>query len=302
MKKILLFATLFMALGSFGQTADYLENNPRWRQLKTSNQDPCMVYNNFVYHIDGDSVVGSYTYKKVYKYGEISKAGMSMGVVCTPTTTYNYFSILIRQDDKKLFVHNGMQDSLLYDFDLTIGDTLPITYNNWENNVVITSMDSMLIDGSYRDIFYWDPNGAMWSNHIIEGVGSDAGLLEYLGLGFSGFELLCYEYNGVNYLESGTGCEFNVDVDEIEPLSLSVKVHPIPAEDELTVKFSSPQQINNAVVVDALGRSIELNFTSNSTNEMQIDVAQLNDGIYFLILTTLDGQSVNTKIVIHSNI
>lgn len=177
--------------------------------------------------------------------------------------------------------------------------TLPITYNNWENNVIITTIDSMLIDGVYRHIFHWGFNMSLAANYIIEGVGSDEGLLEQLGLSFSAYELLCHEYNGDNYLVGGSGCEFNVSVDEIENLSLYIKVHPIPAEEEVTVKFSSPQHIEKVFAIDALGRSIALNFYSNNGSEMQVDVAKLNDGIYFLILTNIDGQSVNTKIVIH---
>lgn len=299
MNRILLFVALFMAYGSYSQTADYLENSPRWLQRKISNNDPCWVYNNFIYSVNGDSVVGAYTYKKLYKNGEINWVPMSMGTVCSPTQTYNSFKILIRQEGKKMYVHDGMQDTLLYDFDLGVGDTLPITYNNWENDVVIANLDSMLIDGVYRRMFYWDDNPMLGANFIIEGVGSDEGLLEQLGLGFSGYELLCHEYNGDNYLVVGASCNFNVGVNEIEKLSPSIKVHPIPADEEVTITFSSAQLIEKVVAIDALGRSLELNFNSINGNEMQVDVAELNDGIYFLILSNTDGQSINSKIVIH---
>ena len=76
-------------------------------------------------------------------------------VVSTSIDTTPYY---IRQDTalKKVWIYNAVNnvDSIFYDFDLHIGDTLDGRKVYWNegggNEYRITSIDSVLINGSYR--------------------------------------------------------------------------------------------------------------------------------------------------------
>jgi hypothetical protein len=292
----LFFVLLTNGINCFGQVPDYLGNNPRWRQRTICNNGICFGYDNFVYHLNGDSVVGAYTYKKVYRYGEITSYPVSMGFTCPPLQAYNQFEILIRQEGKKMFVVDEGIDTLLYDFDLSVGDTLPQTFNNWGNNVVVESIDSILINGEYRRIFYWN-NPTMFAQQMIEGIGSNFGLLEQMGSILEcGYELFCHEYNGVNYFGDST-CVYNLGIDEPSKM-VSFTLYPVPAQSEVHVQLASDQQIEKVELIDAQGRVKRLSFVTTSDHLLKIDLHSINQGIYFVLLTNSDGHTSSNKLIV----
>jgi len=67
-----------------------------------------------------------------------------------------------------IFVPGDTAEMLLYDFDLEVGDTLPVTYNN-PPGVYVTAVDSFYTSAGYRKRFMLA--GDTWSKFLIEGVG-----------------------------------------------------------------------------------------------------------------------------------
>ena len=55
----------------------------------------------------------------------------------------------IRQHNKLVYLRVNNQDEILYNFDLNVGDTLENTYNNFQNDISVISIDSILINGQY---------------------------------------------------------------------------------------------------------------------------------------------------------
>jgi hypothetical protein len=55
----------------YAQTPDYLSNDPNWRQDWTfGGSMPCLETHNYIYYMNGDSLIGDVEYKKIYERHE----------------------------------------------------------------------------------------------------------------------------------------------------------------------------------------------------------------------------------------
>ena len=183
-KHALLFCMLSVIAFSEWSSAqvNYLDNNPVWRiEAAEGSSYPCIWYQDFNYFINGDTVINSFHYKKVFKQGNYWYALVGPGSGCNGSGSIpSFLTYFIRQDGKKLFIYDpsvfGNGDTLLYDFDLQVGDTLPLSFNNYDSTIVVTSIDSVLVGSEYRKKFYLTWNAL--PTFIIEGVGHRYGFFE----------------------------------------------------------------------------------------------------------------------------
>lgn len=102
-------------------------------------------YYQYAQFINGDTIIAGKTYHKLYRTGNED------AVLCGYYDTYqNSFSGLFRQDiaNKKVYMYSFAfhTDTLLYDFNLSINDTVPETVNNYYGANYVSSIDSVLID------------------------------------------------------------------------------------------------------------------------------------------------------------
>ena len=61
----------------------------------------------------------------------------------------NTFIAHIREQGKNVFIRSDTSEYLLYNFNLNLGDTLPPSYNNFFENITISSIDSININGVF---------------------------------------------------------------------------------------------------------------------------------------------------------
>ena len=89
-----------------------------------SGSFPCFIGEEHLFYLEGDSVIGNLTYQKVYKE--------YININCSPTSGNKQLFFLLRQDisAKRVYMLWNNLDSLLYDFNLHVGDTLPLSYTN----------------------------------------------------------------------------------------------------------------------------------------------------------------------------
>jgi hypothetical protein len=82
----------------------------------------------------------------------------------------------------------------------------------------------------------------------------------------------------------------NTSVNNINAISSSVKVYPSPAYAELNVTIENINQLPaQLVIVDMIGREV-FNQTINTKNfNEQINISQLNNGVYFLNISNANG-------------
>lgn len=148
-----------------------------------------------LFYLNGDTVIGSYSYNKMY----IQSFG------------HGYHGA-IRNDvaaRKVYFVdHHTTVDTLLYDFDLEIGDTLTSTYlynaDNFPEGSMISDIDSIYSGGIYRKQYH--VYNSFWGNlpSLIEGIGHTGGLFEGFLYPEGMSQLMCFRYNDTLYYPEGS--------------------------------------------------------------------------------------------------
>ena len=287
----------FLFVGSLGaQTNKYHpfpDSNAVWSEtdyLNTCNcPNPCATACGFYdnYFIKGDILKGSYTYHKIYntsqyfQYNGIAPAGTG-------------FYAGIRQDTvaRKVycFVYGtGTNDTLLYDFNLHVGDTLPKSYvNGGTFNNHVSSIDSIIIGTTYRRQYHISSTNPPDSNYVqlIEGIGSTFGITSYLAPPFEGGYILnCFTQNDVTQYTNpmaSSNCNLTMGVKTINR-QLTFQIYPNPAANSFQVSISGNSTIKEITVYDMLG-NIVLNPTKTN-----IDVSSLANGVYFINLQTSEG-------------
>ena len=82
-------------------------------------------------------------------------------------------------------------------------------------------------------------------------------------------------------------------IEESEPVTTGVNLYPNPAGNTLNISVSDHTEIIQTCIFDLTGRKVY-----QSAFEPHINTSSLTDGLYFISLTTAEGQVITQKIVI----
>ena len=276
------------------------ESNAVWR-VDDQNAFPCFIpglYSSYQYTLVGDTIIGIYTYKKIFISG--------LTDICFGTPTgFNFLRGALRNDtvNKKVYfrplVSNALRDTLLYDFSLQVGDTLYGTYNSDpypNSNFTIDIIDSVLVGNAYHRRF----SHAGGSFSYIEGVGSATGLLEPLTMPIDDIiQLMCFSHNSEFYPSSISSCpliDYTIGISEINSSNDILTISPNPFSSQTTITFSEAQKNTTIRITDMLGQEIKtINFTGKL---LTLDKGEMNAGIYFVQTTDEKNNVSNKKIII----
>lgn len=89
-----------------------------------------------------------------------------------------------------------------------------------------------------------------------------------------------------------TGLEAKV-VEEV-----SINAYPNPATNNVTFKFNNVASSTNIVIYDVLGKKVESIAIMNTKGNVNVDVSNLNKGVYFYSIISKDKALVTKKLVI----
>ena len=195
----------------------------------------------------GDTNINTYNYVKIIQsYDTIANMNQDTYWGC------------YREDNNKMVYFlpkDSINEVLLYDFSKSDGDTIYINeYDYWGYNIIpyiIDQVDSVLIEGNYRKIFYFNPVFSFYSEFPwIEGIGSMAGILySFYPYTIGGWwELNCLTYNG-NFVYQNpeswlTDCFTITGFDNHRNNEANVLVYPNPAtEGQITFEFENIEHI-----------------------------------------------------------
>jgi len=242
--------------------------------------------------IIGDTMINDLLYKKIDHTG--------YDVFCTDIVTYgSTYMGALREDTalkKVFFIPEGEQnDTLLYDYTLGVGDTLPPGYNViiLGNELFVSSIDSVETNGVWRQRWNLEAQYMGQFASIIEGVGSTCGLLEDIFMFEADAFLRCYYqddtivYNNVGNCVMVTDTCYYVGVPEI--IETSVNYYPNPVSDKLVIQFSDNSRANRSLDIYAVS-GICIMSVKVMESQQEIDLEKLDAGIYFMILR--EGNSV----------
>lgn len=204
----------------------------------------------------------------------------------------DYFTYL-RNDtiNKKVFAYMNNQDSLIYDFDIQIGDTVHRTlFPNSYPYYTVDSIGFEQIYGVTRKVYYTAPTTSSWSSdsRLIEGIGTLFGFIAYdYNHGFeNGAMTKCVKYNGTTlYGDSSTSCDLPLSISNIKK-TINVDVFPNPISSNLSIHFNEEVIKNcNIDIKNIDGRTV-IRQVGKIKNELNL--GKLSNGIYILTIHNND--------------
>jgi hypothetical protein len=257
----------------------------------------------FRFFIDGDTTINSKQFYKLFKSGT---------AYYDPAFYYDHtYAGAVRDENNRYYYleKNHSMEVVLYDFDINTGDTVQTSI---ETGMVVKSVEVLENGRKKINILKTDfQHGKClnWNNSFfIEGIGSMGGLLFENPCNHVGFRenyLVCYTENGQLVYQSSLSPK-NCDIANTNRIAFreikDIRLYPIPAKDHLTVEWTDASyQMSSVEAYDVLGKKVSnLKIIKTSPHNISLDINNLENGIYFLILKGADF-SVIRKCIIREN-
>lgn len=262
----------------------YLTNDPVWSEHSICAVPyPCIATDTYTYRTVGDSLVDGHIWTKVARQGLITSSWQNPpppNPDCQGTTSYGleWFGLsLIRQQGRQLRIWDGSSDQLLYEFDLQVGDTLPITWNNWNPDITVLAVDSVLIGTEMRARYEL---GNSWAQYLVEGVGTSHGLLAPVSDFFDcGYALDCFGLGAQGYYSDHGPCDIVMHVPE-KAGKTTLSAAPVPTMDAVTVRGTHEGEAYT--VRDQWSRIVLRGETRQDAT--RIDLSTLPSGAYAVLI------------------
>ncbi|MBK6775468.1 MAG: T9SS type A sorting domain-containing protein [Flavobacteriales bacterium] len=250
--------------------------------------------------IGNDTLISDTVYTTLWRYQECEV--YQTGQPNYPWCTSSYFTVpthlyaMLRQDTNARTVHLRLSgfpsEALLYDFNMQVGP-YPDTYNSgWGTEVV--SIDSVLLTDGYHKRFTLNVTNWNGPGVVIEGVGSNFGLMTWMVSPFENHDrLLCFGTNGAPiFVAEGEEplwvCNFTAGVTNtaVQPLR-TMRSWPNPASSMLHVELSGTSTLP-CDLLNSSGRRVH-SFTLKPGHNT-VELEKLSAGLYLLLGT--DGTAV----------
>ena len=241
--------------------------------------------------LPGDTLISNQVYKKMMM--TTIRSQWFEGVDTLVEYRYLY------EENNKVYVGN----KLLYDFTQEEGDTLEyMHFGGFSPNLfIVDSVDMIEMNGmalQFQDIRFpvsFEPNGEWGELRVIEGIGSISTFFfwEYTVLqpeDAAFYYLRCYEDSiiGTIHFNFQTDCDalpWTTATTETDIVETSI--YPNPATSQIHIQFGEPVY-ESIDIVDVHGRKL-LTINTEGSTEIEPDVSQLPEGIYFVNGITDDG-------------
>jgi hypothetical protein len=255
-------------------------------------QFPCKKNYYFEYYSTGDTLINSSVYRKIF-VNEKQDTNTCWGPYYLPVPGY----VGALKDDsianKTFFVFpNSTTDSLLYDYNLTVGDTIKGIisqyFNQSDTNRAVLTVDSVFTSGQYRKRWNFSQDEYGDSIFIIEGIGTSSGLLEPLypwELEWTVRYLICVKDSLQTYFTSNqnstVGCKSIYTGTKELNLFSNFSIFPDPFSTDATLK--ADQGIKNATItiINIFGQKVK-QIKNITGKEITIHRDNLSAGIYCL--------------------
>jgi hypothetical protein len=306
MKKWIIILTTFIAMTVVhGQTNVYhtFPDSAIWRvdvSIYMPGNGGCQAYYYFQYYSSGDTLINSYNYKKIYKsFVYLTSTGPNSPCDPVPPWGYSGYVGALRDDSiskKAFFVfQNESNDSLLYDYNLNVGDTIKGCISI--NDVIVTSVDSIIIGSHERKKWNYSSTG-----FIIQGIGTDAGLIDIINTGGGTFSsLICVKDSSSTIFTSGhyseMGCNLIYEeLNEINSVN-NVNCYPNPFYTETSLQTNKLFKNATLTIYNSYGQMVkQIDNLAGQTIIFQRD--NLPSGLYFFRLTQDNKIIVTNELVI----
>ena len=242
------------------------------------------VCSEYQYIVTGDTIISNKTYRK------ISLSGKDRNPVDETWTFWSSgYHGCYRNDivNKRVYYipKGSINEILLYDFNLSLNDTLPETfvYNQSENTTItVDQIDSVLINNTYLKRYHLD-NAGFGGQYLIEGMGSTLGLLSPITPFFEyHFALLCFknDYDSLCYQDyNDPDCDLITGVQEENSNHSNIEIFPNPATHYLRIENPQSRDVSFEIF-NSKGQKVKT--IRKKENSDSIDISELDVGLYFI--------------------
>ena len=255
---------------------------------------PCTITNDYDLFISGDTIIGSYTYRKLYSSGHIYAS-------CPPPGWYYSAAYwgAFRQDvpNKKVYLFKNGVDTLAYDFNLNVGDTLPPSCLEGSEYNFVQSIDTVLIGSQYHKRFWLTSFGIGATNYaeLVEGIGTSQGVFIRMQPPFErGNELFCVLINNIPVYPDTSGCA-PMSINQIQENPSTFTIIPNPFSFSATLQTSKDFSNSVFMIFNTLGKKVKQQIINDSTSIINRD--ELFAGICFFQIMNNKGQTATGKII-----
>ncbi len=270
-------------------------NNPSWRTVEDYFWDPGVTHNTWT--LSADTVFCGETY-------HIAEA---------PTNNWisGYYKAYVRNQGDQVFYrltnNCADQEYLLYDYNLTVGDTfwLPrelggVPFNTDSTAMVVQQVDSLTVFGITRKRISLTSTGNTYPMEWLYGVGDMSH--PFYALLFRGteedFVNLCMDSLGTQVYQHPNYSACTVIISVPEPIAAQLNVYPNPSRNGWQIQATDGQAIDQIEVFDLQGKRVYFQTTRQtgfSHDQWQIP-AQTLPGIY-LLRAQINGQPWQGKLI-----
>ncbi|MDB5284309.1 MAG: hypothetical protein JWO06_3384 [Bacteroidota bacterium] len=281
------------------------EGNATWEDFYRNVDEDQLDWT--IYRMEGDTIINGLVYHivsaEVFQYSNLNGGG---GSNFHPEFCY------LRQDSflKRIYYLDKDRpgEILLYDFNLTIGDTSKapqfFEWSAYYSSPRVFSIDTFFSDKGYKRYNFeiYDSFQNKWDtiNSWIEGIGSTAGFFENFyppTVEVAYAELECFSsHNYKIFPSNGPGnCLSPYYSVNALPATLAFHIFPNPTNDFCALSFDVFEGACDAHFIDLSGREImNISITKTLT---QIPISNLPSGLYFIKLTDELGHIGVAKLV-----
>ncbi|MBK8547802.1 MAG: T9SS type A sorting domain-containing protein [Saprospiraceae bacterium] len=313
---LLIFMLVCLGQWSSAQQNHYFNDNARWVYQTEESYEPGQI---FMYSgleentILGDTILDGTLHKKLYKrfihYNSTKPPFPHLG---TNTTSYEKRGpTFIRYDSSanKVYYreHADSLETLIYNFNLAIGDTINLRSEYFIGNNV-KRIDTIPLFEGFHKLFILDTFDYPYRNGIISGVGGLNGLtynqpaFGALGGGILMTDLVCFEFNDSTYLSPWathmqipcpSRSDFLSSATDIKKDGLVV--FPNPNTGSFTLKIPEELVGSSYFIYNKTGAVMYSSEITQSPFNVEIPTA----GLYFWRIITKAGGSHTGKILVN---
>ena len=298
MKKTLTFILLWLPIIMVSQSNyPLVKDGAIWREGVGYQTPEYSGYDKIQFQMQGDTMLFGKTYKKVFEtnydssittktyVGAMREDSLSRVYFVKDSTFGGFFESFPAQ-------FTDTNEVMLYDFSLTVNDTFINPASARDSITVVESIDSVLINGSYRQRYRVEDSNYISTVYWIEGIGSTKGLFSTAFYEFEWvYYLNCYEDSNLFWTnpEISLGC-FEVSVEEKKQEPSKLHVYPNPAAAQFTVASES-FRIKSIELYNLSGQLILRKEANNK--QVKVNIMDHHPGLYFVKIKT--GNGVRTQ-------